>query len=97
MKRELKDFQEKHQISESSRIDTKDLSNEKLKDKNLWVCRTKSGSGPVIIMHNIDIDTDRHLIRRFYANTYDIDYYDVRECRMKYWLKHERKRYSTKK
>ena len=67
----------------------------KVDSEKTWICRTKDGKGPTVIMDDIDIEADRHLVRRFYSWTYKVNYYNVRECRAKYWIENPDKRYST--
>ena len=53
-----------------------------------WVIRTKEGNGPVMFM-NADFTDNyegRHRIRRWYAYTNKINYFDVRECTYDYWI-----------
>lgn len=60
---------------------------------NIWVVRTNNGCGPVVFMNGKA--TDGHKVRRAYAKKFGIDYFQVRECTMEYWLRHPEKQQAT--
>ena len=99
-KKEAAEFKKAHnvrEISDNAKIEPLDLEIDgyKVDSEKTWICRTKDGRGPTVVMDDIDIEEDRHLVRRFYSWTYKVNYYSVRECRAKYWIENPDKRYST--
>lgn len=99
-RKEAAEFKKTHnvrEISNDANVEPLELEIDgyKVDSEKTWICRTKDGKGPTVIMDDINIDEDRHLVRRFYSYTYKVNYYNVRECRAKYWIENPDKRYST--
>lgn len=87
---EMKEIYNKYKHNMSTDIDDVD------DPLHTYAIRTDDGSGEVVFVDGIKTDEGRREVRRWYAWTYKINYFKVRECSIEHWLKHPETQTATR-